>query len=382
MRLGNSVSIDEKDVTVCEKNSCVGCMVCVEICPTKAISIKDTLSEYNAVINRELCINCNLCKEYCQVNNEIELKEPINWCQGWAEDDGIRAAASSGGVATALAYSFVNDGGIVCSCIFSKGEFKFGFAKNVNELNHFTGSKYVKSNPRGIYKKIKEYLMFEQKILFIGLPCQVSALRLYLGENLEKNLFTVDLICHGTPSPQLFQDFIKQCGVKIDLIEDIAFRTKNVFGIKIDGKTIFRRGVVDPYLLTFLCAVNYTENCYQCKYATIKRGSDLTIGDSWGSDMSVEEQKQGISLILCQTAKGERLLSNAELILKKVNIENAILANEQLRKPTKKTFKRRCFFKVYKDGDFKRAAFLSLANKSIRQKIKNIMIKYKILQIK
>lgn len=381
MRLRNCVQNKSSVITVCEKSHCTGCMVCVEVCPSKAISIKDTLSEYNAVINETLCINCDLCKKNCQVNNEIELKMPKYWYQGWAKNDDIRKSASSGGIATALSYSFIESGGIVCSCLYTNGEFKFSFTNNTNELVQYTGSKYVKSNPIGIYKKIKKYLDSDEKVLFIGLPCQVNALRLYIGESLQEKLYTVDLICHGTPSPQLFLDYMKQCNVDIKKIKDIQFRTKNIFGIKIDGNTIFRRGVVDAYLLAFLCGVDYTDNCYSCKYATIKRGSDITIGDSWGSDLAKEEQKRGVSLILCQTDKGESLVKNSNVFLTNVNLDKAIQANEQLREPIKKTNRRIRFFYKYKNGNFKKAAFWGLPNKTIRQKIKSILIKYNFINI-
>ena len=88
--------------------------------------------------------------------------------------------------------SFLKNGGIVCSCTFSFGKFEFDFAETEDEVCKFTGSKYVKSNPEGVYKKILEKLKLGRKVLFVGLPCQVSAVRHYTKNH--QNLYTADLI--------------------------------------------------------------------------------------------------------------------------------------------------------------------------------------------
>ena len=162
--------------TVCKKNNCSGCMACVDICPKKAISIQDELSSYNAVIS-DNCIDCGLCHKKCPQNNTPDLIKPKTWYQGWAKEDDIRAKGASGGIATAIALSFVKSGGVVYGCYFEKGEFRFHKASNESELIKFAGSKYAKSNPEGIYNQIKSELDNNQKVLFVGLPCQVAGLK-------------------------------------------------------------------------------------------------------------------------------------------------------------------------------------------------------------
>ena len=336
--------------TVCELNKCTGCMACVDICPKNAINIKDSLDAYNAVIDADKCINCNLCHKICQNNNNLELSKPIKWYQGWAEDEDVRSRSSSGGAATALMLSFVENGSFVCSCIFRDGQFLFDVTNKKEDIGMFAGSKYVKSNPQGIYKKIKNLLNNGEKVLFIGLPCQVAALKLFVGEQLVDNLYTVDLICHGTPSPQLLQMFLKQYGYELKDIKNIAFRKKNKFQVRDGDKGIITNGVTDSYLISFLNGVCYTENCYSCKYAQFNRVSDITLGDSWGSDLSNEEQSKGISLILCKTDKGMHLVEHTRLKLFKVNIVNAIKNNRQLEHPSFLSEGREIFFKGILSG--------------------------------
>ena len=175
--------------TVCTKDNCTGCMACVESCPKNAIKIVDELDSYNAIINEEQCVNCDLCRKVCQNNRNVKFTQPIMWKQGWARDTLVRSSSSSGGVAQAIERAFVRTGGIVCSCAFEKGTFGFMFAESEKEVEKFKGSKYVKSNPSGIYKKIKEYLIAGRKVLFVGLPCQVEAVKCYVGEKLDNSLY-------------------------------------------------------------------------------------------------------------------------------------------------------------------------------------------------
>lgn len=364
--------------TVCELNKCTGCMACVDICPKNAINIKDSLDAYNAVIDADKCINCNLCHKICQNNNNLELSKPIKWYQGWAEDEDVRSRSSSGGAATALMLSFVENGGYVCSCIFRDGQFLFDVTNKKEDIGMFAGSKYVKSNPQGIYKKIKNLLNNGEKVLFIGLPCQVAALKLFVGEQLVDNLYTVDLICHGTPSPQLLQMFLKQYGYELKDIKNIAFRKKNKFQVRDGDKGIITNGVTDSYIISFLNGVCYTENCYSCKYAQFNRVSDITLGDSWGSDLS-EEKDKGVSLVLVQSDKGCELIEKADLILKDVDINNAVANNKQLEHPSVKPIKYDRFFKSLKSGtSYNKSIFKAYKKQYIKQLIKKALIKCKL----
>lgn len=362
--------------TVCEKNKCVGCMECISICPKSAIVVKDELSHYNAYINTDLCVNCSRCHSSCQNNRNIEMNEPIEWYQGWANDVEVRKSSSSGGAASAIERAFIENGGYVCSCFFDTGEFKFKIAKTIEELNGFSGSKYVKSNPLGIYEKALKELQNNKKLLFVGLPCQAEAIRNYCSKY-EENLYTIDLICHGTPSPILLNDYLTQIGIDIKKTDDIKFRLKGSFHVDSNAKPTASKGTVDRYSLAFLCSVDYTENCYECKFAGIKRGSDLTLGDSWGSKLSVDEQRKGISLILVQSDKGRELLRLANLNLTDVNLDEARKSNGQLNAPCQKTEKTDTFFKNYV-GNFKQRVFKVLTWKCIKQYIKGTLVALKI----
>ena len=115
--------------TVCQKDMCSGCGVCIESCFKNAIILNEDVKAYNAVINKDLCVNCNKCHNVCPKNNPAPLVEPSLWQQGWSLDDSIRAKGSSGGLATAISTSFIKEGGAVCTCKFLNGRFDFYFIK-------------------------------------------------------------------------------------------------------------------------------------------------------------------------------------------------------------------------------------------------------------
>lgn len=364
--------------TVCKENMCTGCMACLELCNKSAITIRDTLKEYNAVIDEKVCIDCGACHIVCQNNKEPVFYKTIYWHQGWSRNR--REYSSSGGAATELITTFMNDGGTVCSCAFRDGKFGFYFAPDEVSVAEYIGSKYVKSSPEGIYKRIKDLLKENKKVLFLGLPCQVAAVKEFVGSRYQDNLFTVDLICHGSPSPKLLEMFLSDYGMHLDELNNITFRKKTKFGISLGMHQIEPPRVQDTYTFAFLNGLDYTENCYQCHYARQERVSDITIGDSWGSDLTSEENR-GISLLLCQTEKGERLVQSANMKLFDVDYDMAVECNHQLRHPSPKSEKRDRFFERIERGEtFKQAIAACYPDFYIKQIAKKMLIKLKIMR--
>ncbi len=362
--------------TVCKLDKCTGCTACVNICPHSAISIQDTMISLNAVINEDKCVNCNACEKVCHVNYPVTKFEPIKWYQGWSADPDIRSSSSSGGVAAALERAFVNDGGYVCSCICSKDGFVYAVTDKLEEIEKFKGSKYVKSNPAGVYKEIKTLLRQGRKVLFVGLPCHAAGIKKYVGRQYSDNLFIADLICHGSPSQKLLQLYLEQHNNSFASVHVVEFRKNNKFCLSCDDKYIAQKECLDKYTMGFLNALFYTENCYECQYASKERISDITLGDSWGSSMPAQEQSKGISLILVQTEKGGQLLKDSNVELFDVDVENAVSNNHQLRHPSVKTDKRGYFFAGLKKG--KKIDLLvrkCYPKSSFKQWVKGILIK-------
>lgn len=360
--------------TVCEKNMCNGCMACLNVCNKGAIEMVDSLEAYNAIIDINKCVDCHQCERVCPRNNRVIAKEPIKWMQGWASNEVIRQRGSSGGFATAIMQTFISVmGGYVFSCSFQNGDFCFKLATTPEACFEFSGSKYIKSNPCDIYKEIKKLLTEGEKVLFLGLPCQVAGVKNFIGEKNRDNLYTIDLICHGTPSPQLLDRYLKeQFEQDLCAIDGILFRVKNHFNLHDNkGKMFVPRRVQDRYTIAFLDSLDYTENCYHCDYANIGRISDISLGDSWASGLSGEEQCKGISLALCQTQKGLQLLESADLVVLDVDIDEAIRSNRQLMAPSQAPRRRKKFFgRLMRGMHFGKAVFLAYPKLCLKQDIK------------
>ena len=355
---------------VCDKDMCAGCMLCAEICPTGSITIEKHMTAYNAVIDSKKCIHCGLCQKYCMQKESPAFAVPSEWYQGWSKNETVRAGSSSGGLAAEISRNFILQGGEVLTCCFDKGNFIFKFISNLDKLALAAGSKYVKSNPFGVYKDLAEKLKSGKKVLMIGLPCQIAAAKGYVQNH--KNFYGIDLICHGTPSPEVLRLYLKSNQINLNSIQDIQFRFKGGFGLRsgykaIDGKKM------DAYSYAFMKSLTCTENCYHCKYSKTERVGDITLGDSWGSELDSCEQKKGISLILCQTAKGREMIKMSNLELRPVDMKRAITANGNLHAPSVAPKGRDRFLSKIADGK----NFECTLNKEYPLRIvKNLIKKY------
>lgn len=369
------MQILKKTLTVCTINQCAGCMACVDACPCNAISVVDNKKYLNAIIDPQKCVQCDACNSVCQQNHPADFREPRAWLQGWGSEK-IRTTSSSGGFGQAVMKAVLQNNFYVAACQFQDGDFRFDLINDENEVASYVGSKYVKSNPVGIYKKVKNKLIQGEKVLFIGLPCQVSSMRNFVRNH--KNLYTIDLVCHGTPSVRLLQESMKEYGQNLTDMQSICFRNHDYFAIKSQPINILPNGVQDCYTRAFLQGVCYTENCYSCQYACQPRVGDVTLGDSWGTEMK-EELHKGISLILCQTDKGRELLDMVDFQFYPVDKLKSVEMNHQLNYPTPMPKAREKFFlRLEKGTPFNQAVAMLYPKAYIKQMIKKILIHLKL----
>lgn len=158
----------------------------------------------------------------------------------------------------------------------------------------------------------------------------------YLNKEYD-NLLTVDLVCHGVPSPKLWNKYLEyQKEEYHSEIEEIAFRNKTygyhsgTMRIKFkNGQTYYGSARVDYMLKSFFKEIASRPSCYSCKFKTISRCSDFTIYDCWhASDLveQLEDDDKGYTNVIVQSQKGMDILQQIsdQYEMYSVDIEKAV----------------------------------------------------------
>lgn len=331
-----------------KKNFCTGCGACYNTCPVKAISMQgDQYGFYKPVIDLNKCINCGLCEKTCPLDN---YKSKNNIPRAIAlinKDETTRLKCTSGGAFAAFAKLVLELNGVVYGVIWSDDIVAIhSRAENIEQLEKMYTSKYVQANTLDTFKQVKKDLEDGKFVLYSGTPCQIAGLKSYLKKDYE-NLFTIDLICHGTPSPLILekykQEFLKN---KTDeKIVNINFRSKKrgwgsfyTLIINTNKKEYYKDGSKSSYLKAF-GNLSLNTSCLNCQFNKIPRVADITIGDFWGVDEYDKSlnDKKGLSIILINNEKGQDLLKKIEqnCRLQEVPLEVAIKRNPNVYSSSK-----------------------------------------------
>ena len=328
---------------------CTGCRACEQLCAHKAIQmLEDNEGFLTATINQEICVDCGLCQKRCPQNSQMATLEPKKVIAARNKDDEELRHSASGGAFVAIAHHVLREGGVVFGAAYNEslhvGHIK---VENISELIKLQSSKYVQSNTEATYSEVKTLLKDGRKVLYSGTPCQIGGLYAYLGkEGQNENLLTIDVICHGVPSPALFEKYLDWLGGEMGgKILFYDFRTKvSGWGLgyksKTKTKTKTKTGVLDPYYYHFLKGHTYRESCYRCQYSQKNRVADFTIGDYWGIEKEHREfySTKGVSVVLLNTEKAlamRPLLDNLFYTIDST-FEKAVKENHNLNHPTER----------------------------------------------
>lgn len=341
-------------VEVLEKERCTGCTACMNNCPKGAITFEEGNDGFKyPVINQDKCIDCGLCKKICPVLNTKENKS-INKCYvAYNKNINERLNASSGSLFSTIANYILDKKGIVVGAAFDdNNHLKHIAIEKKKDLEPLRKSKYLQSDLGNIFKYIKEQTK-TRKVLFVGTPCQVAGLKSFIKKS--DNLITIDLFCHGVPSPKLFKKYIKELEEQNnDKLINYDFRDNSTGWDSYSNKITFKKSTIielqtkNKYMNLFLSDIALRESCYNCNYKLGNKYSDITLGDFWGVKEHYPEMynKEGVSAVIINTDTGKELfeeISN-ELEYKKCDINKIISGNPSLINSSKYPKKREDFF--------------------------------------
>lgn len=327
------------------KEDCYGCGACANICPKLAITMKeDDKGFLYPKINSSLCIKCGLCKQVCQISKEKRFTEEVTEkCYGIKNNDEIRKSSSSGGIYTALSDVILDEGGVCVGVAYDKTmKVVHQIGKNSIERNAFRGSKYVQSDTLQTFQQTAQFLKEGKKVLFVGTPCQINGLKIFvMTKRIDcSKLFCVDMVCHGTPSPRVWKEYILFLEEKYNSkVISYDFRNKengwHGYHVSVgfeNNNVVGENDITQSFVKLFSRNIMLRSSCYKCPYTSFNRTGDITIGDFWGIEKIDSEfaDNKGVSMVLINTKKGMQLFSQ---ILQCEEIKGRIYKTEQIQQP-------------------------------------------------
>lgn len=310
-------------ITITDKKNCSGCTACYSICPQKAITMcPDGFGFLYPKVDEKLCIHCDLCDRVCQFHDSYErynnFEVPIVYgCRHKRIEE--LSTSQSGGLSAAIIESFLNSKSVVYGVGYDGiTHIVHKRATRMEECIEFKGSKYVQSDLRGIFERIREDLLSGLNVLFFGTGCQVAGLRSYLSPKLQLNLLTVDLVCHATPSPAVWTSYVGYLEKKYNKrIIFVNFRDKE-YGWSSHNETFVFEGSHKKLTKGIFRNLFYNHkiirySCSNCPFTNLKRVSDLTISDFWGWYKYYDKwnDNKGISLLLINSPKGSSFFDSS-----------------------------------------------------------------------
>lgn len=397
-------------IKIQNKQDCCGCMACVQRCPKHCISMKEDEEGFlYPVFDENICIDCGLCEKVCPRLNHSKPISPIEVLAVKNCNEAERMASSSGGVFIALAKEVLSQGGIVFGAIFDENwEVKHTYAETLEDVKPMMGSKYLQSRIGNCYQEAEKFLKEGRQVLFTGTHCQITGLHRFLRKTYP-NLLSVDILCHGVPSPGVWRKYLAEISHKIThtenykkgigtsftpqpIISDIEFRDKELKGWKqysivIKGKSSIANDKssilyadthnMNVYMRGFLADIYLRPSCYNCKCKNGVSHSDLTIADFWGINclMPDFDDDKGTGLVLINTEKGKNIFDCLNMESRKSNLSDVKPLNGGFNDQAFKHPKRNVFFESFDRGDSIKNAVEKILyvpiHKRIWTKIKN-----------
>ena len=314
-------------IQLAKPKQCTGCLACADACNHSALKIVKKGELLYPSIDKAVCVGCKLCEKSCPIITPITLNkiEDIRVYGGWATDEELRANSASGGAFAGFAKSFIyqHKGNVaVYGACLKDNRVHHERITSIDELPILMNSKYIQSDTRGIYKKVKDDIKDNRYVLFSGTPCQIAGLYGFLGKKRDdEHLLTIELICAGVMSPEALDLHLEaNHSPKIisfrNKVEGQYYNKSQCTTIEIAGKPFrFTKRNDDIFYRCFSCCILERHSCFNCMFAKLTRVADITIGDFWGGNRDFQEYEKGVNVVLINNTKAREFAKNAKFIV-------------------------------------------------------------------
>ncbi len=308
-------------------------------------------------IDKEICVECGMCERVCPVINRAETRRPLSVYAAKNPDDAIRLKSSSGGIFTLLAEWIIAEEGVVFGARFDKDwNVIHDYTETLDGIAAFRGSKYVQSRIGSAFEEAEKFLKVGRKVLFSGTPGQIAGLKRFLGR-MYTGLFTVDIVCHGVPSPLIWNEYLRSVADR-SRITDIDMRNKATgwrnYSVRIakgGGQALVNDlACNNTFMSGFMHNLYLRPSCHVCPVKSGRSQSDITIGDFWKIDDCLPEfnrDDKGVTLLLINTEAGAMLFDGLRVDGVEADYECALVGNPSLIHSTTLTASRSKFWKLY-----------------------------------
>ena len=330
-------------IRIKDKENCCGCSACVQACPKNCIQMKsDTEGFLYPQANQESCIECGLCERVCPIiNYKPKTETVLSAYAGYVKNESVRLKSSSGGLFTAIAESVLYENGVVFGAAFDdKMHVGHIAVSGEADLDLLSGSKYVQSDSREIYKEVKAALDAGKKVLFCGTPCQVAAMKAYLNKEYG-NLLLMSFICLGVNSPKALKAWLQEIEAEEkSKVKRVWFKYKqhgwhksplctrldfsnDTHKVYFGDDNTFMKGYIGYHLYL-------RPSCSSCQFKGIQHGSDIMVADFWGLENADDN---GTSLLIVNSKKGEEIFDviGDNLVVSEKDFDEAVLGNPSFK---------------------------------------------------
>lgn len=305
---------------------CYGCSACEQVCHTSAIKMGKNEKGFSyPVVDKSLCDDCGKCISVCpKINSGVKDTSHMQKVfAAYTKNKDDYNFGTMGSVTLPILREMIKRGAVVIAPILDKDyNVVYAEAETEDEIKGMVNPTFVMPDNSGILKKAKEILDNGRELLFMGVSCQISGLKNYLGKDYD-NLITVDMLCRGAGSPKVFKKYIDELQERYNSkIVDIQM------GYKLDnsplsyvrvlfenGNMEFVRTSASEYQSAIYERLVQQPACYECQFAEPANSiSDITLEgyNSIRKNNPDFAKGKALSLIKINTDKGFELFDEVK----------------------------------------------------------------------